>query len=171
MNTPSYTIALAAMLVGSVSAQSEFLKRAIEQGKLDVLRTCIETSYIISLQEKQNLANLAQRMIAKKKEDAEKDSSPKFKTLDWIEFSVAALAIAAGAKASYDEYTDEPDMVNGKAKYSVWKSWPIFLISVTKCADIAVKVVKASIKDDNRAKDAIENAEKIAQTLEEIEVE
>lgn len=153
-------LALATLVMGSVSAKSEFLKDAIETGKIDVLKTCISTNYAISLKDKQAFTQLAQQMIDKKKEAAKK--SPTFSNVDVISLGITAASVGFMAWDAYDQYTD--------STAKCWKTRAYFGLSLAKLADTALKFYKDSAKECSKAQDAVENAEKVAQTLDEINV-
>lgn len=152
---------LALLSISSLSAKADFIKDAIEEGKLDVLKTLNNTDYSVNRNVQQSYSLLAKQMIEKRKSEyGNKDSV--LLSLDGAAVVVTALAVGAMGWDAYDQWVD----TNGKS----WKSSALFLVSIAKLLDSAIKLYKDSTKEDEKSKKAIETAEKIAQAVNELPV-
>ncbi len=153
---------LALLSIGSMSAKADFIKDAIEEGKLDVLKTLNNTDYSVNRNVQQSYAQLAKQMIEKRKSEQGGNGSAVL-TSNAVSLATTAVAVVASMFAAYDEYYDVP---TGKG----WKSWPLFIITLTKLSDTANKLYNDSNKEDAKSKKAIETAEKIAEAVNELSV-
>ena len=152
--TCAFTFAL--LSLGSASAtRPDFIGEAIEKGKIDVINTCLQTDYAISLKDKQSYVALAREMIEKKKVEEKKTSI--LASIDTISLVVSTASVVYLAWDAYDMYENK----DGKA----WKSYAGFGLALCKLADTGIKVIKDVIREEKKAMNAIENAEKVAAAI------
>lgn len=145
MKKALFSLTLVTLAVGSATAYSDFIEKAIEKGRVDVIKTCIRTDYKVTEAEKLHYINGAQvRLSFLSKNSISLCGS--LKTSELLSLGVSVIAIGALAKASYDEYIDEE--VNGK--YMAWKSTALFTLGVTKGLDTLLKFFK-DVNADTRS--------------------
>ena len=167
MNKTIYALALASVALGTLSSNNDFIKKAVENGRVDVIETCVVTDYTVSPEDKQFYIQLAQQMIDKKKEEAKVCCSKSYITADNLLFVVSAICIVAMIRESYDKW--EKDSKDNKPPYMIWQN-PTFALAAGKCADTILKTYKDATKVDTKAQDAITTAEKVAKAIDELKV-
>lgn len=152
--TCAFTFALLS-LGSATAARPDFIGEAIEKGKIDVINTCLQTDYAISLKDKQSYVALAREMVEKKKAQVKKANV--FASIDTISLIVSTASVGYLAWDAYDMYQDK----GGKA----WKTHAAFGLALCKLADTTLKVIKDVMKEEKNANDAVENAEKVAAAI------
>jgi hypothetical protein len=159
MKTTSNALLLICVAMSSMMVASpDFIEQAIQNGKIDVIKTCIETKYAVSASNKQKYGTLAQKLVNEKKE-AQVKLTPYF-TLDAISLALALGTIVALAGDSIDSYSS-----------GNWKSKWLCALALIKVADSTNKFIKDSLKfRDEATKDGVAEAEKVAKAVAELPV-
>ena len=168
MNKTLYTLTLATMALGSLSANNDFIKKAVENGQVDVIETCVATDYTVSSEDKQTYKQLAQQIVDKRKQEAKNDASKSYLTADNLLLVVSAIGIVAMIRESYDKW--EKDAKDNKPPYMIWQN-PVFALTAGKCADSILKTYKEMTKKDTKAQDAVTHAEKVAKAVDELKID
>jgi hypothetical protein len=148
-----YALSFAVIFIGSASAgRPDFIRDAIEKGKLDIINTCIQTDYPISLKDKQIYSNLAHEMIEKKKAQVKKANV--LASIDNVSLTIGALTVAFLTSEAISMFKSQDD--------KAWKGYAAFGLALCKLADSSIKVMKDVMKEEKNANEDIENAEKVA---------